>query len=136
MGKSEAKAEPPLVTAINALRRAKAKDAETARFSMFSIYRHGRICSLFTIHDQIPKLDVAGSTPVSRSIFSKGSMRIYALNGADSSPRTPPKINRIGVGSGNEADAFLRCTPKNILIQARRKFFRCVGSKRDINGVN
>ena len=36
---------------------------------MFSIYRHGRKCSLFTIHDQIPKLDVAGSTPVSRSNF-------------------------------------------------------------------
>jgi hypothetical protein len=39
------------VTAINALRRAKAKYAQAARFSMFSIYRHGRICSLFTIHD-------------------------------------------------------------------------------------
>jgi hypothetical protein len=37
---------------------------------MFSIYRHGRKCSLFTIHDQIPKLDVVGSTPVSRYIFS------------------------------------------------------------------
>src|ERR1700722_7031057 len=44
-------AGPLLVTAINALRRARAKYAETARFSMFSIYRHGRICSLFTIHD-------------------------------------------------------------------------------------
>jgi hypothetical protein len=37
---------------------------------MFSIYRRGRICSLFTIHDQIPKLNVAGSIPVSRSIYS------------------------------------------------------------------
>ena len=37
---------------------------------MFSIYRHGRKCSLFTIHDQIPKLDVTGSSPVSRSMFS------------------------------------------------------------------
>ena len=27
-------------------------------------------CSLFTIHDQIPKLDVVGSNPISRSMFS------------------------------------------------------------------
>jgi hypothetical protein len=37
---------------------------------MFSIYRHGRKCSLFTIHDQIPKLDAEGSNPFSRSIIS------------------------------------------------------------------
>jgi hypothetical protein len=30
----------------------------------------GRICSLFSNAYQLPKLDVAGSTPVSRSIFS------------------------------------------------------------------
>jgi hypothetical protein len=29
-----------------------------------------RHCSLFSIEAEIPKLDVAGSTPVSRSIFS------------------------------------------------------------------
>ena len=33
--------------------------------------RIGRICSLFTIYVQIPKLDVAGSIPVSRSIFKE-----------------------------------------------------------------
>jgi hypothetical protein len=70
VGKSEAKSRTLLVTAINALRGAKAKNAETPWFSMFSIYRHGRKCSLFTIHDQIPKLDVVGSSPISRSIFS------------------------------------------------------------------
>jgi hypothetical protein len=40
-----------LVTVINALRRAKAESAETMWFSMFSIYRHGRKCSLFAIYD-------------------------------------------------------------------------------------
>jgi hypothetical protein len=70
VGKPEAKSRPLLVTAINALRGVKAKNAETPWISMFSIYRHGCICSLFTIHDQLPKLNVAGSIPVSRSIFS------------------------------------------------------------------
>ena len=32
--------------------------------------RHGRITSLFTNDVQFPKLDVAGSIPVSRSMFS------------------------------------------------------------------
>ena len=44
--------------------------AESPRLSMFSNDRHGRICSLFTAYDQFPKLDVAGSSPVSRSIVS------------------------------------------------------------------
>jgi hypothetical protein len=48
--------------------RAKAEGAETMVVSMFSIYRHGHKCSFFAIHDQIPKLDVAVSIPVSRSI--------------------------------------------------------------------
>jgi hypothetical protein len=34
------------------------------------MHRRGRVWSLFSIAYQIPKLDVAGSTPVSRSIFS------------------------------------------------------------------
>src|SRR2546425_3449188 len=33
--------------------------------------RSGRICSLFTKYAQIPKLDVPGSIPVSRSFLSK-----------------------------------------------------------------
>jgi hypothetical protein len=33
--------------------------------------RHRRLSHLFTIDAHIPKLDVAGSTPVSRSNFSK-----------------------------------------------------------------
>jgi hypothetical protein len=47
---------------------------------MFSIYRHGRKCSLFTIHDQIPKLDVVGSNPISRSMFSTTSRHIADRN--------------------------------------------------------
>ncbi len=39
-------------------------------FSYVQYLRHGRKCSLFKIHDQIPKLDVTGSSPVSRSMFS------------------------------------------------------------------
>jgi hypothetical protein len=31
---------------------------------------HERLCPLFTIEDRFPKLDVAGSIPVSRSIES------------------------------------------------------------------
>jgi hypothetical protein len=34
------------------------------------MHRHGRICSLFSYEAQLPKLDVAGSSPVSRSIFN------------------------------------------------------------------
>jgi hypothetical protein len=37
---------------------------------MVKINRHGRICSLLTNASWIPKLDVAGSIPVSRSMFS------------------------------------------------------------------
>ena len=37
---------------------------------MVRINRHGRICSLLTNASWIPKLDVAGSIPVSRSMFS------------------------------------------------------------------
>jgi hypothetical protein len=32
------------------------------------MHRYGRICSLFSNEAQLPKLDVAGSSPVSRSI--------------------------------------------------------------------
>ena len=46
---------------------------------MFSICHRGRICSLFTIHDQISKLDVAGSTPVSRSNFSTTYKNLFTL---------------------------------------------------------
>ncbi len=37
---------------------------------MHWVNRHERRCPLFTIDDRIPKLDVAGSIPVSRSMFS------------------------------------------------------------------
>jgi hypothetical protein len=33
--------------------------------------RHGRICSLFADELRFPKLDIAGSIPVSRSMFSR-----------------------------------------------------------------
>jgi hypothetical protein len=38
-------------------------------FAIVRMHSRGRIWSLFSIAYQIPKLDVAGSTPVSRSIF-------------------------------------------------------------------
>jgi hypothetical protein len=37
-------------------------------FAVVRMHRHGRICSLFSNEAQLPKLDVAGSSPVSRSI--------------------------------------------------------------------
>ena len=39
-------------------------------FWMLRICRAERLCLIFTILVRIPKLDVAGSNPVSRSIFS------------------------------------------------------------------
>ena len=39
-------------------------------FSLHLVDRLRRHCSLFSIDGQIPKLDVAGSIPVSRSLFS------------------------------------------------------------------
>jgi hypothetical protein len=38
---------------------------------MFSIDRHDRISSLYSNDDHIPKLDVAGSNPVSRSKLTR-----------------------------------------------------------------
>src|SRR5213083_2200588 len=35
---------------------------------------HGRLCVLFSIYDQLPKLDVAGSSPVSSSLKTKNFM--------------------------------------------------------------
>ena len=37
---------------------------------MHRVDLHGRRCRLFTNDSRIPKLDVAGSIPVSRSMFS------------------------------------------------------------------
>ena len=39
-------------------------------FSMVRMHRHGRLSCLFSTSLRFPKLDVAGSIPVSRSMFS------------------------------------------------------------------
>jgi hypothetical protein len=44
--------------------------------------RNGRISSLFTKYAQFPKLDVAGSIPVSRSLESVAYADILPLGGA------------------------------------------------------
>jgi hypothetical protein len=56
--------------AINALSRVSIKPEETPWISMHWVDLHERHSPLFTIEDRFPKLDVAGSIPVSRSIFS------------------------------------------------------------------
>ncbi len=55
------------VTAITALRRAFSQVADSAWIAMFRFRRNGRTSSLFANDHCIPKLDVAGSSPVSRS---------------------------------------------------------------------
>ena len=67
---SEEKALNPARNAINALSRANSQIPETPWLSIVRVDRHVRICSLFTNDDHFPKLDVTGSIPVSRSIFS------------------------------------------------------------------
>jgi hypothetical protein len=57
--------------AINALSRFFSEPEKTPWISMHWVDLHERRCRLFTIEDRFPKLDVAGSFPVSRSIFSK-----------------------------------------------------------------
>ena len=42
----------------------------SGRFAVVRVHRHGRLWFLFSISAEIPKLDVAGSSPVSRSIKS------------------------------------------------------------------
>ena len=58
------------VTAITALGRFLAGKIETPWTYMDRMHRVERICSVFSIGVRFPKLDVAGSIPVSRSIFS------------------------------------------------------------------
>ena len=43
---------------------------ESRWLHMVRMHRNGRRCSLYSNECHIPKLDVAGSSPVSRSIFS------------------------------------------------------------------
>ena len=66
---------------------------------MHWVNRHERRCPLFTIDDRIPKLDVADSIPVSRSMFSKawGSLALHSkvLNGVTSRTNT---LNRAETG--------------------------------------
>ena len=51
---------------------------------MHRVDLHGRRCRLFTSDSRIPKLDVAGSIPVSRSMFSttykESALRAKPLN--------------------------------------------------------
>ena len=48
---------------------------------MHRVDLHGRRCRLFTNDTRIPKLDVAGSIPVSRSMFSISYRRIADFPG-------------------------------------------------------
>jgi hypothetical protein len=48
----------------------KKAQSENAVFSIARTRCRETLCSLFPIYCRLPKLDVAGSTPVSRSIFS------------------------------------------------------------------
>ena len=56
--------------AINALGRVFSQSAVTPWVHMIRMVVLGRISSVMTNDPQIPKLDVAGSIPVSRSMFS------------------------------------------------------------------
>ena len=44
--------------------------SKTQWMQIVRMYRYERLSSLLSIEEQVPKLDVAGSIPVSRSIFS------------------------------------------------------------------
>jgi hypothetical protein len=70
VGKSEAKSRTLLVTAINALRRVKAKYAETG--TVFYVQHLPPWTHMFFIYNPRPdsQAEHAGSSPVSRSMFS------------------------------------------------------------------
>jgi hypothetical protein len=55
---------------MNAISRVFSQSAVTPWVQMIRMVVPGRISSVMTIDCQIPKLDVAGSIPVSRSMFS------------------------------------------------------------------
>ena len=53
---------------------------ESRWLHMVRMHRNGRRCSLYSNECHIPKLDVAGSSPVSRSIFSISYSQIGHLD--------------------------------------------------------
>jgi len=55
-------------------------------YSVVRMHRNGRVSSLFSIELRFPKLDVAGSIPVSRSMFSM----VYKPR-----PKCPTSINLV-----------------------------------------
>ncbi len=54
---------------------------------MHRVDLHGRRCRLFTNDSRIPKLDVAGSIPVSRSMFSVVCRHSWYCSKQRSNPR-------------------------------------------------
>jgi hypothetical protein len=64
---------------------------EIAWLQVASYHRFGHICRLFSFEQYFPKLDVAGSNPVSRSMFSMAwfdAEGLYAKNGGNPYPKT------------------------------------------------
>ena len=73
-GEKKDKNEGPLtkdfVTPFTPLSGVFGQVVESRWLHMVRMHRNGRRCSLYSNECHIPKLDVAGSSPVSRSIFS------------------------------------------------------------------
>src|SRR5215471_11225679 len=63
-------ADPPFCSPFAPLRNPDWQITETRGASVARQKRHERLNSLWTIGGRFPKLDVAGSSPVSRSIFN------------------------------------------------------------------
>ena len=73
-------------------------------FAVVRMHRRGRNCSLFSNAYQLPKLDVVGSNPISRSIFSITYMviadRNFRENGVNRS-KSPQPIAPIGMNANH-----------------------------------
>jgi hypothetical protein len=73
-GENKEKNDGPLtkdfVTPFTPLSGVFGQVVESRWLHMVRMHRNGRRCSLYSNECHIPKLDVAGSIPVSRSIFS------------------------------------------------------------------
>ena len=82
-GEKKEKNEGPLtkdfVTPFTPLSGVFGQVVESRWLHIVRMHRNGRRCSLYSSECHIPKLDVAGSSPVSRSMFSASYLRWWNL---------------------------------------------------------
>ena len=107
---------------------------------MVEIQRIGHRCSLFSIAVQIPKLDVAGSTPVSRSIKSSSRRALTCCQAAEAKSCLESGESPKGVflkpkndshSSGRSFHSRRRQSGGRCLLACRHGRFPCASDRAD-----